>query len=187
MYRIENIRTEPCEASAFVNVERMHYTQDGVSKSWDIARVHDSVAVLLYHRDRDAFILVKQFRPPVYLANDDGFTYELCAGIVDKSKPLEVIASEEILEECGYEVAASKLERVTSFYTAVGFAGARQTLYFAEVDDSMQRHEGGGIETEAIEVVYLPAEAAKAFIFDESRAKTPGIMFALTWFFEDRE
>jgi 8-oxo-dGTP pyrophosphatase MutT (NUDIX family) len=32
------------------------------------------------------------------------FTTELCAGIVDKSKSLEEIACEEILEECGYNV-----------------------------------------------------------------------------------
>ena len=186
MYTIENISLTPCDDSAFVNVERMHYTQDGVEKSWDVAQVHDSVAVLLYHTGRDAFVLVKQFRPPVYLKNDDGFTYELCAGIVDKSQPLEVIAQEEIHEECGYDVDLSGIERVTSFYTSVGFAGARQTLYYAEIDESMKVHEGGGIETEAIEVVYLPREAAKTFVMDESKAKTPGIMFAMMWFFEKK-
>ena len=183
MYRIENISMQPCPDSAFVNVERMHYTQGGVAKSWDVAQVHDSVAVLLYHRERDAFVLVKQFRPPVYLKNGDGFTYELCAGIVDKSKPLGVIACEEIHEECGYRVLPPQLERITSFYTSVGFAGAHQTLYYAEVDETMQVHEGGGIDTEAIEVVYLPKEAAKAFVMDESKAKTPGIMFAFMWWF----
>ena len=186
MYTIENISFEPCSDSAYVSVERMRYTQAGVEKSWDLARVHDSVAVILYHRERESFVLVKQFRPPVYLKNSEGFTYELCAGIVDKEKPLEVIAREEIHEECGYDVPLEGIERVTSFYTSVGFAGAKQTLYYAEVDDSMQVHEGGGIETEAIEVVYLPLEAARAFVLDESRAKTPGIMFALMWFFEKR-
>lgn len=186
MYSIENISLKPCTDSAFVNVERMHYTQDGVEKSWDVAQVHDSVAVLLFHKERNAFVLVKQFRPPVYLKNEEGFTYELCAGIVDKTKPLEVIAQEEIHEECGYDVGVSQIERVTSFYTSVGFAGARQTLYYAEVDNAMQVHEGGGIETEAIEVVYLPLEAAKRFILDETKAKTPGIMFAFMWFFEQK-
>ena len=186
MYKIENISMEPCTDSVFVNVERMHYTQDGIEKSWDVAQVHDSVAVLLYHKEREAFVLVKQFRPPVYLKNGEGFTYELCAGIVDKSKPLEMITCEEIHEECGYNVVPAQLERITSFYTSVGFAGARQTLYYAELEESMQVHDGGGIDTEAIEVVYLPKEAAKAFIMDESKAKTPGIMFAFMWFFENK-
>jgi len=187
VYRIENISLTPCSASDYVRLERMHYTQDGIGKIWDLARVHDSVAVLIYHKERDAFVLVKQFRPPVYLKNGDGFTYELCAGIVDKQKPLETIAAEEIHEECGYEVDAANLERITTFYTSVGFAGASQTLYYAEVDDAMRVHDGGGIETEAIEVVYLPLDAARAFIFDETRAKTSGIMFAFMWFFDRKK
>nr|CAD7428883.1 unnamed protein product [Timema monikensis] len=44
-----------------------------------------------------------------------GITIELCAGIVDKELPLEEIASIEILEECGYDVPASKLETITTF------------------------------------------------------------------------
>jgi UDP-sugar diphosphatase len=165
----------------------MHYIQDAVEKSWDIAQVHDSVAVLLYHREKDAFVLVKQFRPPVYLKNSNGFTFELCAGIVDKSKSLVEIAREEIHEECGYDVRVEKIGKITSFYTSVGFAGARQTLYYAELDDSMKAHEGGGVDVEAIEVVYLDRHDAKTFLFDESRAKTPGLMFAFMWFFDQKQ
>nr|CAD7405877.1 unnamed protein product [Timema poppensis] len=44
-----------------------------------------------------------------------GITIELCAGIVDKELPLEEIASIEILEECGYDVPASKLETITTY------------------------------------------------------------------------
>ncbi|KAF0313709.1 Uridine diphosphate glucose pyrophosphatase [Amphibalanus amphitrite] len=41
-----------------------------------------------------------------------GVTLELCAGCVDKDKPLEHIAREEVLEECGYDVPAERLRRV---------------------------------------------------------------------------
>lgn len=44
-----------------------------------------------------------------------GITLELCAGIVDKKLPLEEIAREEILEECGYNVPVSCLEKVGTF------------------------------------------------------------------------
>lgn len=43
------------------------------------------------------------------------FTNELCAGIVDKSKPLIEIAREEILEECGYNVPIERIEHVLSY------------------------------------------------------------------------
>lgn len=45
-----------------------------------------------------------------------GVTYELCAGLVDKPDlSLEEIARQEVLEECGYDVPASKLKRITSY------------------------------------------------------------------------
>ena len=183
---IKNISFSACENSAFIKTKRMHYTQKEITKTWDMVEVHDSVAVMLYHKEKEAFILVKQFRPPVFINNDDGFTYELCAGIIDKDLPLEQIVQEEIDEECGYHVAVESIERLTSFYTSVGFAGSKQTLYYCEVDEGMQAHEGGGIHVEDIEVVYLPVSEAKAFITDESKAKTPGIMYAMMWWFETK-
>jgi UDP-sugar diphosphatase len=138
--------------------------------------------VLLYHQERDALLLVKQLRPAVYLHNNDGYTYELCAGIVDKEKELHVIAHEEIQEECGYHVPLEEIERVTSFYTSVGFAGSKQTLYFAQINESMRCGEGGGIEQEQIELIFLPRHQMESFVVDESRAKTPGLMYAFHWF-----
>lgn len=182
---IEDVRLSACEDSAYIKTQRVHYTQKGSEKTWDMVQVHDSVSVLIYHKDKDAFVLVKQFRPPVYLQNGNGFTYELCAGIVDKELTLERIVQEEIDEECGYEVALEDIHRITSFYTAVGFAGAKQTLYYAEVDESMMIHEGGGVHVEDIEVVYLNVKDAQAFILDESKSKTPGSMYALMWWFKN--
>lgn len=183
---IENVRVHPCDESEYVRPKRISYIQDGVPKRWDMVEVHDSVAVILYHEDKDALVVVRQFRPPVYLKNSDGFTYELCAGIVDKDKSLLEIVHEEILEECGFEVPLEKIEKVTSFYTAVGFAGASQTLYFARIDDGMKKHNGGGVDVESIEVVYIDVKEAEAFVLDETKAKTPGLMFAFGWFFKNR-
>jgi len=126
---------------------------------------------------------VKQFRPAVYLQNGEGYTYELCAGIVDKESSLEQIAKEEIEEECGYDVPLTSIEKVSSFYTSVGFAGSKQTLYYAEIDETMKIGDGGGIEMEQIEVVELPLNQARDFMFDETIVKTPGLMFAFMWFF----
>lgn len=92
-----------------------------------------------------------------------------------------------MLEETGYDVPLDKLEKISSFYTAVGFAGGRQTLYFAVLDDSMKVNEGGGIENENIEVIYLKRNETLDFMFDESIATTSGLMFALMWYFRNLE
>lgn len=183
-YDIEILSIKDCLESNYIKPKSMFYKQKGVEKRWDIVDTHDSVAILLYHTEIDSFVFVKQFRPSIYLKNEDGFTYELCAGIVDKDLPLNEIAYEEILEETGYDVPLDKLEKVSSFYTAVGFAGGRQTLYFAKIDESMKVSEGGGIEHEDIEVVYLKKDKTIEFMFDESIATTSGLMFALMWYFE---
>lgn len=183
---IEDITILPCEKSEYIKPKRIAYRQEGIPKTWDMVEVHDSVAILLYHEEHDTMIVVRQFRPPVYLKNNDGYTYELCAGIVDKALPLVKIAHEEILEECGYDVPLENIERITSFYTAVGFAGSVQTLYFARVNEGMRDNNGGGIDVEAIEVIEIPAGEAKAFAMDETKAKTPGLMFGFLWFSENK-
>ncbi len=181
---IKIIKIEPCENPKFIKPRLVTYEQSGVIKSWEVASTHDSVAILLYHDSKKSFVLVKQFRPAIYLHNEDGYTYELCAGLVDKDKEIRQIAKEEILEECGYDVPLEKVEKIVAFHTAVGFAGGKQTLFIAHVDDDMKVSEGGGIDDEEIEVVYLPLAEAKAFIYDENFAKTPGLMFAFMWFFD---
>ncbi len=181
---IKIIKIEPLIDPKYVKPKKIFFERDGVKKDWEVVETHDSVAVLLYHKRKKSFVLVKQFRPAVYFKNDDGMTVELCAGLVDKDKSLKQITKEEILEECGYDVPLEKIEKITSFYTAVGFAGGKQTLYFAEIDESFQVDEGGGIEDEQIEVFYLKVEDAKAFMMDENIAKTPGLMYAFMWYFE---
>ncbi len=181
---IKILKIEPAKETRFIKPKIVHFLQEGVARAWEVVETHDSVAILLYHKERDAFVLVRQFRAAVYLKNRDGYTYELCAGLVDKPKPLEEIAREEIMEECGYAVPIERIEPITRFFTAVGFAGGEQTLYYAEVDEAMHVGEGGGIEDESIEVLYLPVSQAEAFIYDTSKAKTPGLMFAFMWFFE---
>jgi len=179
--RIGKFTLKPLEDPKFISTAMASYEQNGIAKSWEIVQAHDSVAILIYHIQKEAFILVQQFRPAVYINNDDGLTVELCAGIVDKELSLEQIAKEEIEEECGYDVPLEKIEKITSFYTSVGFAGSRQTLYYAEVDERMKVSEGGGVDAEEIEVLTLPVAEAEQFIFDESIAKTPGLMFAFLW------
>ena len=183
---ITNFKLTPLVDAKFITTARASYEQDGVAKEWEVVEAHDSVAILIYHREKQSFLLVKQFRPAVYLQNREGMTVELCAGIVDKQMSLAQIAQEEIEEECGYRVPLASVEKITAFYTSVGFAGSRQTLYYAEVDSTMQVSEGGGIEGEQIEVVTLPITEAKAMLFDESIVKTSGLMFAFMWWFEQK-
>ncbi len=185
MNQVQINSIEPLKSPKFITPVRIFYTQNGKEKSWEAVKSYDSVAVLLYHEKKDALLLVKQLRVTTMLKGDsNGYTYELCAGIVDKDLSLKEIAKEEILEECGYDVALQNIQRITSYYTSVGFSGAKQTMFFATIDESMRVDDGGGIDDEEIELFWLPLSEAKAFMFDESKKKTPGLMMAFYWFFD---
>jgi len=187
---------------------RFHFMLDGKQRAWDLMTVHDAVLIVLYHKDRKALLFVKQFRPSVYLSripvekkgNYDsvdwskypvslGYTHELCAGIVDKSKSMAEIAKEEVFEECGFDVPLSKLERVTSFRSGIGATGALATMFYAEIDDSMKVSEGGGNahENEMIELEYIPiADAKQRMLYDEDLQRPSSALFGVMWFYENK-
>jgi len=170
----------------FIKPIKLNYTQNSRKKEWEAVISHDSVSILLWHTDKKAFVVVKQFRPPVLNANKtDGMMYELCAGIVDKNISNAQIAKEEILEECGYDIPVNNLKKISTFYTNVGVSGASQTLYYATCDDSMKVNDGGGLDEEEIEVIYIPLDKAKEFMFDNNHQKTPGMLMAFYWFFDN--
>ncbi len=157
------------------------YLQDGKEESKVVAKSKDVVKILLYHKEKNAFVLTKQFRPLLYINHPSkAFRIELCGGRVDKDLSLEQIAIEEVLEETGYKV--SQLQKITTLYTS-----GRMTLYYAEIDESMRVNSGGGLDYEMIEVVYLPLEEAKAFMFDETIPKRPALMFSFCWFFHMKD
>ena len=172
----------------FIKPILINYTQLSISKKWEAVISHDSVAVLLYHRDKKAFMLVKQLRATVLNKNKtNGMMYELCAGIVDKDTSNAQIAKEEVFEECGYDIPLESLEKISSFYTSVGISGTHQTLYYATCDESMRVSDGGGLHDEEIEVIHIPIEEAKEFMFDESYQKTTGVMLSFYWFFDKKQ
>lgn len=185
---IENLEICELKETNYIKPVKVKFSLNGVKKTWEAVRSHDSVAILLYHKQTDSFLLVKQFRVPVYL-NDDNikFTYELCAGLVDKDKSIEQIAIEEIDEECGYKIELKDLRKITSFFTNVGISGAKQHLFFASIDESQKVHNGGGVNDEQIELFFLEMNQIDDFIFDESKAKTPGLIFSLYWFLKYKD
>ncbi|MBN3317203.1 NUD14 pyrophosphatase, partial [Atractosteus spatula] len=174
MEQINNIQVVPCTSSNYLKPFRVNYSQNGTKKSWDFMRTHDSVSVLIFNTSSHCFILVKQFRPAVYMCEwekskpqppedadpdseenpeshpnpppaSSGVTYELCAGLVDKPElSLEEIARQEILEECGYDVPVTKLRKIASYRSGVGVTGSKQTMFYAEVSDENCVGEGGG-------------------------------------------
>ena len=63
-------------------------------------------------------------------------------------------------EECGYKV--NNLEYITSFSTAVGHSGAKQSLFYAEIDENDRVSTGGGVDGEVIKICVCWARLFRA-------------------------
>lgn len=182
MIEIEKIN-KLCSGN-FLSLQKVFFKYKGKNRSWEVCKSRDSVSILLYHTEFDSFLIVKQFRMPVFLKNNNGFTYELCAGLIDKEKTPIEIAREEILEECGYDVDLENIKKITEFYSSVGSSGAKQMLYYAEINEKMKKNNGGGIDDEDIELIFIKINEAKEIIFDENFITTPSLKFAFLWWFQ---
>jgi len=132
MLDLKNVFLEKVpQDSPWLRSIRLRFTQNDRCKEWDIIRIHDSVSIVVFNTSRKKLVFVRQFRPAVYCAylpehGPDainleqypptlGLSLELCAGIVDKDKPLVEIAREELQEECGYVVPASALKQISTY------------------------------------------------------------------------
>ena len=120
----------------------------------------DSVAVLLFNRDRRAVVLVEQFKAPALLARrrddpatTDGWLVETLAGMIDDGETPETAAIRETLEETGYQIRTA--EPIGRFFVSPGGTSERVFLYFAEVTDADRADEGGGIDDEDIRVLHV--------------------------------
>lgn len=178
--------------SDYIKPFRIKFKMDGSSRIWDCVKVHDSVSILLYHEKKNSFLLVKQFRPAVWHYEDSnsinskekGYTYELCAGILDKGISKKDTAIEEVYEETGYKI--DEIEYITSCYNSLGFGANMQSLFYAKISDEMKISNGGGVDGENIEPFFLPLSKAREFILDESNIRAPGLMFCFLWFFNNK-
>jgi ADP-ribose pyrophosphatase len=140
----------------------------------------DAVAILVYHRTHDAYLLVRQMRyPPTHHGIDPWIT-EIVAGGISPGEDEREAAFREVVEEVGY--APITFERIMHFYVSPGIMSERIALYYAEVDESVRVNGGGGLlhEDEDIEIVRLPKSETTALIADQSIGDAKTII-ALLW------
>ncbi|EFC39713.1 predicted protein [Naegleria gruberi] len=200
-----NIDDEPI-TSKWIKLRRMKYIQNGVSKTWDIAMVNDSVSCLIYQKTRQEFIIIRQFRPSILarqlfkenpivqnvnISSDKiEYTFELCAGLKDKNLPPNETIQAEVEEECGYRVPISNIQHVNTYYTSTASSASMQHLYYIEMDDESELKwkvsEGGGLESEG-EILLpfrLPLSKVSSFLKDGPKPST--LIYAITWWFLEK-
>ncbi len=118
-----------------------------------------AAAVLLYDPDRDAVVLVEQFRTGAHAAGLEPWLIETVAGIIEPGEEAAEVVRREALEEAGCDVG--DLEPIGTFILSPGGSSETMMLFCGRVDS-----EGaGGVhgldhEDEDIRVVVLPTDEA---------------------------
>lgn len=189
---LKTLKQSEFKDSKYIKVKHYTYMKNGKEHSWDFIESMDSVSILLYHRGLQSFILVRQFRIPLFdyqtrkeiklPENELGYSLELCSGLVDKNLSLEEIAREECVEELGFRPRV--IEKICDFYSGFGSGASKQSMFFACVEDEDKIGAGGGIDDEEIESVFVKVKDFEAFIKNKIRAAS--LDFAYLWFMKHK-
>ncbi len=136
-------------------------------------------AVLPYDPDRDAVVLLEQFRIGAYLAEFPPWQTEIVAGIIEAGETVEAVAVRETQEEAG--CAILDLAPICRYLVSPGGATESVAVYCGRVDS---RGVGGihGLahEHEDIRVEVVPFEAIASRLEQEKVGNAVTII-ALQW------
>lgn len=101
----------------------------------------NGAVILLYNREKQTVVLVRQFRFPVWINGHDGFLIEAAAGLLDNASPeARIVAEAE--EETGFRV--TRIEPVFTAYMSPGSVTEKLYFFIAEYSADDRRGDGRG-------------------------------------------
>lgn len=147
----------------------------------------NAVAVLLYDPQRDALVLVEQFRLPAHLAGVAAWQIEIVAGVIDRPGESAIdVVHREAKEEAGLAIEGEVLP-IHRYLTSPGGSTETVSLYCGRVDAG----DAGGIhgladEQEDIKVVVKSYDETMALL-RAGKIDNGFTIVALYWLAANRE
>ncbi len=116
----------------------------------------DAVALLVFNKDTNKVILVKQFRYPIANRESENIL-EVVAGKIDGDESPKTAAVRELEEEIGYSIKEERLSNSLEMFASPGYSTEKIHIFLAIVEDSDKTSNGGGVagEHENIEIVEI--------------------------------
>jgi nudix-type nucleoside diphosphatase (YffH/AdpP family) len=107
-----------------------------------VIRRGDSVGIVpVCGRDKK-IVLISQFRYPTARKNNDGYLWEIPAGMVNKDEKPADTALRELAEETG--LTTDDIRPLTSFFLSPGLLDEKIHLFLARIGDCSGMREVGG-------------------------------------------
>ncbi|MDR5902341.1 NUDIX domain-containing protein [Halomonas icarae] len=179
-----------CLHQGFFRLEALHLRhrlfQGGWSKPMvrEVHQRHDAVGVLLYDPERDAVVLVEQFRAGAIDDPESPWKLEVVAGLVERGESVADVARRECQEEAGCEVG--ELIELHTYYPSPGACNERVTLLCGLVDS---RGLGGvhGLDEEHEDIRVHVLSFARAWeLLQSGRLDNAMCLIAFHWLAGER-
>jgi ADP-ribose pyrophosphatase len=176
----------------FLRMDVFHFRHRLFSGEWSAARSYDvlrrgpAVAIVLYDPDRDAVVLVEQFRLPALLAGSSPWQIEAAAGLLDGEETPEAVAIRETREETGLSLIGEPVA-IQRYLPSPGDSDESVYLFCGRVDSTA----AGGVhgladEHEDIRVVVKPWPEIEALL-DAGAIESSHTVIALYWLLLHRD
>ena len=154
---------------------------------WDIVRRGEAVAVVLYDPERDAVVLIEQFRLAPLLTGFSPWVIEVVAGLLDHDGESEAdVARRETEEEAGLSVQGELIP--IQRYTPTPGDSDQATMLFCGRVDSREASGVHGLaeENEDIRVVVKTMAEIEALV-DAGQIDNGHTLISLYWLLRHRD
>jgi ADP-ribose pyrophosphatase len=176
----------------FLRIDVLRFRHRLFSGEWSAPGTYDALrrgqaaAIVLYDPDRDAVVLIEQFRLPALLAGSSPWQLETVAGLLDREETPEAVAIRETREETGL-VPISEPILIQRYLPSSGASDEAVLLFCARVDATL----AGGVhgtadEGEDIRTVVKTVAEIEALL-DVGAVENGHTLIALYWLLRHRE
>lgn len=185
------VSSRSTDRQGFIPVDVIHLRHRLFAGGWsdqirrELAVRNPAVGVLLYDPDRDAVVMVRQFRTGALAGAQSPWLLEIVAGIAADGETAAEVVRREALEEANCRI--TDLLPVHDYFSSPGWTNEKASIFCARVDAG----QTGGVhgldeEHEDILVVTLPFDEAVAALHAGSINNAMSII-ALQWLQLNRE
>lgn len=144
----------------------------------------DAVALLPYDPQRDAVVLIEQFRIGALQAPQGPWLLEMVAGMIEPGETAPEVARREAQEEAGCQIG--RIHSIGSFLVSPGGTSERIHLYCGEVDSATAEGvHGVAAEGEDIRVIVAPFSEAWRWL-ERGVIDSASPIIALQWLQRER-
>lgn len=171
--------------SGYLRVETYHLAHRRFAGDWmpeirrEVLRRGSAVAVLLYDPDRDAVVLIEQFRIGAYVNGRSPWVTEIVAGLIEPGENPADVARRETREEAGCELL--DLIPLYNYLVSPGCMDETVSIFCGRIDSQgVGGHYGLPEEHEDIRVVVKPFDEAWKDL-DDGRLDNSIAVIGMLW------